>query len=880
MQRTSRIRFVLLLSLVLAVLCVAPAGAVQGQPVGMSRHDLEVFFAFVDNHAWLTSMGMSAEDNVYSLSKAEFGKLHGLLQSTLAELKALRAQADNYRSKGRGRDYDAARTDILQRGFAHLQAQLSPAAWARVTDYIARNLHVTVNSAKLTSGSGRAARGGYRPSDYGAEDVYFCAAEEIVYFQNGIVGKSSSWAAGDDALNWSPTVSGAKGLKNGVTFWTWQPVTASPGDVAWAGWPVTALEPATFKQESFHSYRRNTGETAPPFSYMGYFPEPMYCQLDGYCNVIQAFSATLSIAANQEAGKPAHFLALTNCSGGSVTITATITPPGAPSAAIAWTGGSPGSDYLHRQVNCSSAGDTDVDVRMTGVSAASARIHIIDATSPPPAAEDAPKNHSYGGMVTCNIAPDFGRVVFGPGPCGGEWPTYDISPYFDTDRWYFRLASVSHHYRIGTNANGRVDLPTGEESPFPIAPGLDPGNIPAARDVARADFNTAGLVPAGGGVGGPPLTKYWVHAIVDAHEDYHVTDFYSNYWPDGMGLFESEDVESANVYVVFDCNDTGTTTGAGAVLKKKGGTLGWDARIEQRQAQAFNDWTPACEANAHGFSNPLYLPIRSHISTIGAPYIGAIVPQSGRRGTEDWIEVYGSNLDFNSWVDFTGYGVEVLDTWVSASQVNVQYRIESDADVGPHTLLVVTDSGTATATFTVTAPPPTISGLLPDNAVQGASGYIGIYGMNLANYPQVTISGNGVTLYAPFWIDDLLIDVPFTIAANADPGPHTLTVTTNSGNASATFTVFSTPQPPTIAGIIPAQGARGTNGYIEIYGSNLSPSPVVNISGGGVSVTNVYVSASQVNVYYVIDPNATPGTRYLTVTTAVGTSNGVTFVVQ
>jgi hypothetical protein len=310
-------------------------------------------------------------------------------------------------------------------------------------------------------------------------------------------------------------------------------------------------------------------------------------------------SVTLAATGTQEVGKSDHYISLINT--GNVTITATLNPSGADPSIIQWTGGSAGADNLHRVVSTSAASDTNITATVQSQSA-SVRIHVVDATTPPAAAVDAPKNRANGGTITTNG--NFGRHVTLSPAEGVNYPTYTVNAHFNADRWVFRVQSISHTYKLGINSLGKIDLPVGNPPVFPLAQGL---TLEQSHSRARSDLDTTGL-PAGQG---PPRTSYWVQFITENHEQFHVNDYYSTiYWLNFMGLFESQDVEAATVNVIFDCNDTTTTTKSAAITKK---TPTWNTAISNRHDQTFAAYGPGAETRAHAASNPQYVPIRNAI---------------------------------------------------------------------------------------------------------------------------------------------------------------------------------------------------------------------------------------------------------------------------
>jgi hypothetical protein len=206
--------------------------------------------------------------------------------------------------------------------------------------------------------------------------------------------------------------------------------------------------------------------------------------------VMMVVSVTLAATGTQEVGKSDHYISLINT--GNVTITATLNPSGADPSIIQWTGGSAGADNLHRVVSTSAASDTSITATVQSQSA-SVRIHVVDATTPPAAAVDAPKNRANGGTITTNG--NFGRHVTLSPAEGVNYPTYTVNAHFNADRWVFRVQSISHTYKLGINSLGKIDLPVGNPPVFPLAQGL---TLEQSHSRARSDLDTTGFLLAKG----------------------------------------------------------------------------------------------------------------------------------------------------------------------------------------------------------------------------------------------------------------------------------------------------------------------------------------------------------------------------------------------
>ena len=82
-----------------------------------------------------------------------------------------------------------------------------------------------------------------------------------------------------------------------------------------------------------------------------------------------------------------------------------------------------------------------------------------------------------------------------------------------------------------------------------------------------------------------------------------------------------------------------------------------------------------------------------------------------------------------------------------------------------------------------------------------------------------------------------------------------------------------------LTGIVPNSGTQGTVVSVVISGSGLAGATAVNVSGTGITVGALTVTATTVSTTFTIAPTATLGGRNVTVTTGAGTSNAVVFTV-
>ena len=108
-----------------------------------------------------------------------------------------------------------------------------------------------------------------------------------------------------------------------------------------------------------------------------------------------------------------------------------------------------------------------------------------------------------------------------------------------------------------------------------------------------------------------------------------------------------------------------------------------------------------------------------------------------------------------------------------------------------------------------------------------------------------------------------------------------MTVTTAGGTSGPQGFTINLP-PPTLTSVSPNQGIRGTTVAVTLTGTNfVAGATTVNVSGAGVTVTNVVVgSPTSLTASFVLDLAAAAGPRTVTVTTAGGTSGAQTFTIN
>jgi hypothetical protein len=248
------------------------------------------------------------------------------------------------------------------------------------------------------------------------------------------------------------------------------------------------------------------------------------------------------------------------------------------------------------------------------------------------------------------------------------------------------------------------------------------------------------------------------------------------------------------------------------------------------------------------------------------PYITSLSPASGPIGTSVTIAgtTFGSGQG-SSTVAFNGSPASPT-SWASNSIV---VPVPSGATTGN---VVVTVSGFASngASFTVTAPAPTISTLNPSSAAVGA--LVQITGQNLSasgqqtvvNFGNLQITGNQVTSTDP-------TSVYFLIPSAAASGGVTVQVSGQSSN-SLPFSVLTPPQIYTLAPLeITPNGLLTISGIY--FGANGTSGNAVLIDGQAITAT------SWTSTQVTLQAPSTPGSHQIAVVAGGNQSSSLQFTV-
>ncbi|HEX5000694.1 MAG TPA: hypothetical protein VFY29_20895 [Terriglobia bacterium] len=269
----------------------------------------------------------------------------------------------------------------------------------------------------------------------------------------------------------------------------------------------------------------------------------------------------------------------------------------------------------------------------------------------------------------------------------------------------------------------------------------------------------------------------------------------------------------------------------------------------------------------------------------GQPVIHGISVFTAAQGGAVSATIEGENLNGATAVTFSGSGVTAtIEDGGTATSLPVSIVVSPGAIVGVRALTVnaaggVSDSFTG-FNVTGTLEAPAITSISPSAGTIGTTRSVTIRGTGLTGATAVTFSGTGVTgaIESGGTADGLPVTVTVDVAAAL--GTRTFTVTTP-GGVSAAFNGFTIVR-PTITGITPALGMRGTSLAAAISGSNLSGATAITFSGTGVTAAiRPGATDTWLPITISIDASAALGIRSIVVTTVDATSSsfsGITIV--
>ena len=268
----------------------------------------------------------------------------------------------------------------------------------------------------------------------------------------------------------------------------------------------------------------------------------------------------------------------------------------------------------------------------------------------------------------------------------------------------------------------------------------------------------------------------------------------------------------------------------------------------------------------------------------GTPTLTSVSPNEGVRGTTVAVMLTGTDFVVGATtVTVGGTGVTVTNVVVgSSTSLTANFVLDPSAAVGPRTVTVTTAGGTsASQAFTINPPPPTLTGVTPNQGTLGTTVAVTLTGTDfVVGATTVNVDGAGVTVTNVIVVSPTSLTASIVVDAVAATGARTVTVRTPGGMSGVqTFTIVAPPA-PTLTSISPDSAIRGETVAVTLTGTNfVAGATTVAVAGGGITVSNVVVgSSTSLTASFVLDLAAS-GPRTVTVTTPGGTTGAQTFTI-
>ena len=260
------------------------------------------------------------------------------------------------------------------------------------------------------------------------------------------------------------------------------------------------------------------------------------------------------------------------------------------------------------------------------------------------------------------------------------------------------------------------------------------------------------------------------------------------------------------------------------------------------------------------------------------PTLTSISPGTGVPNSVLSVTLSGTNFISGLSVDAIN-GITVTSVAVSSpTTATAVFTIAADAPLGARSVTVTTAGGTsAPASFAVAVVPPSLTGISPSGAAQGATVTVTLTGSSFATgmtieaITEITVSAINVT-------SSNAATATFVVDSAATPGARQVRVTTAGGTSGpVTFTVL--PPPPTLTAITPASGLLGTSPVVTLTGTNFAAPMTIALGSDIVAKDITVVDSTTAAAIFAIGLGATPGVHSVTVTTPGGSASAALFSV-
>lgn len=259
------------------------------------------------------------------------------------------------------------------------------------------------------------------------------------------------------------------------------------------------------------------------------------------------------------------------------------------------------------------------------------------------------------------------------------------------------------------------------------------------------------------------------------------------------------------------------------------------------------------------------------------PHLTSISPSAlGAGNPAQVLTVNGTDLARGATLTFSGLGstgpTQVASQWISRNQMRFTLSTVG-ASSGQRGIVLTNTDGQATPSsdcavlscLTINAA-PTVSSASPASRAAGSQTVSVTVNGSFTGTPSVSFSGTGISVGSPTSVSSSSVNVPVTVAPDADPGARSITVTNPDGGMATCSGCFTVKAPPTVTGVSPAAQRIGTGPTtVTISGTGFNTGGVAVSFGPGTTTGTPSVTATAITVPVTVSATATPGTRDVTV---------------
>jgi RHS repeat-associated protein len=263
------------------------------------------------------------------------------------------------------------------------------------------------------------------------------------------------------------------------------------------------------------------------------------------------------------------------------------------------------------------------------------------------------------------------------------------------------------------------------------------------------------------------------------------------------------------------------------------------------------------------------------------PIVYTLNPGGSSQGaTNLQVQITGLNTHFVQGTSVATFGTGITVTSLAvtnATTATATINIDVAASIGPRTVTVTTGTEVASFVngFTVVAGVPGITQINPGGGPQGIQNLSLAVTAQFTHFVQGTTTatiGAGVTVNSITVTDSTHLSLSVSVSTTAATGSRTVSITTGTEVVSASGGFVVSAGTPTLLSVNPTSATQGQqNVNVTITGQLTSfaqGTSSVSFGGAGITVNSVTVaSGTSLTANISLAPNATAGTRTVTVTT-------------